>query len=171
MARDQVSVSFKLSDLKNGNTYWMDEQTATEFRPNEYHGCGFMFEPLSANKTSRIKFRGYLRKNDEKDLHFAKIRFLCTGYSKVYDHKQYYDSTFLAKELRNSSITNLEPFLEDKLEQFCHIHGTVSIENEEERKYHFLSNIGRRFHDSNMKREVLRIFGVDVDGTFFGFFF
>src|SRR5699024_5473432 len=74
--KDRVEVSFKLTDDR-GDVYWMEEKSVVEFSATEYRASGFAYEPLQGCKTGRIKFRGYLRRNDEPKLVYVQIRFLC----------------------------------------------------------------------------------------------
>lgn len=164
--RDKVSISFKL-DSGDGNVYSLDEDSITQFSESEYRGSGFALEVLCGCKTSRIKFRGYLRRNQDNTLHYVQIRFLCLFYSKIFDHRQNINKYFALKELYDSTHS-VDDLFEDKLEQFCQIKGTFKIEDEEDKELFFLGTIGRRFlPKSKICRRVVKLFGIDKDGNCF----
>ena len=140
-----------------------------EFSSTEYRGAGFAFEALEGNRTGRIKFRGYLKRNDEPELVFVKIRFLTLAFSKTFDHQRLFDPRWLAKELYSTAIGEVEDLLEDCIEQFVHIKGTFKVEKEEETELHFIGNVGRRFPPSSavLPRRVIKISGQSKEGLGF----
>lgn len=166
--KDAVSVSFKLHDGQ-GNVYSLEEQSVVPFSATEYRGSGFAYEALEGNRTGRIKFRGYLKRNEEEKLVYVQIRFLTLFFTKTFDHQRLFDPKWMAKELYNTAIGEIEDLLEDKIEQFAHIKGTFKVEEEEEAELHFIGNIGRRFppNSSILPRKVIKVAGQSRDG--FGF--
>jgi len=160
-----VEVSFKLHDGQ-GNVYWVEEQSVVEFSATEYRAAGFAFEAYEGNRTGRIKFRGYMRRNDEPKLVYVRIRFLCLSFSKTFDHQRLFDAGWMAKELCRESIGSVEDLLEDKIEQFCQIKGTFKVESEEECELFFLGNVARRFAPKSavFPRKVIRISGFNREG-------
>ena len=171
--KDQVSISFKLVDGQ-GNVYSMEEEDlVVEFSSTEYRAGGFAYEAIQGNKIGRIKFRGYLRRNDEPGLVYVQIRFLCLYFSKLFDHQRLFDDSFFGKELKEYKGKELKFFigdlLEDKMEQFCQIKGTFKVEDEDESELFFLGTIGRRFLSSKslLSRKIVMICGFDIDGTGF----
>lgn len=165
LSKDRVFVSFKLRD-NDGNVYTMEEKSVVEFSSTEYRCSGFAFEAYEGNRTGRIKFRGYLKKNDESQLVYAQIRFLCLFFSKTFDHQRLFDVNLMAKELSNDKIGSIEDMLENKIEQFAQIKGTFKVENEEEKELFFLGTIGRRFLPMKNipKRKIVKICGFDKEG-------
>ncbi len=168
--KDQVVVSFTLCDDK-GDTYTLEESSEVDFNEHEYRASGFAFESLQSNKIGRIKYRGYLKRNDEEELVFVRIRFLCLFYSKLFDHQRHFNVKCLANQLKNAtgSVDSVADLLENKLEQLCQIKGTFQVESEEERELFFLGAVGRRFLPTKElpPRKVLKMSGFDVEGTGF----
>lgn len=166
--KDAVSVSFKLHDGQ-GNVYSLEEQSVVAFSATEYRGSGFAYEALEGNRTGRIKFRGYLKRNEEEKLVYVQVRFLTLAFSKTFDHQRLFDSKWMAKELYNTAIGEIEDILEDKIEQFAHIKGTFKVEEEEKVELHFIGSIGRRFSTNSavLPRRVIKISGNSREG--FGF--
>lgn len=166
--KDQVAVSLKLHDGQ-GNVYWLEEQSVVAFSATEYRGSGFAFEALEGNRTGRIKFRGYLRRNDEAGLLYVQIRFLCLSFSKTFDHQRQFDVRWMARELNDQSIGNVEEMLEDRIEQFCQIKGTFKVENNEETELFFLGTVGRRFAPESavFPRKVIKVSGFNTEGVGF----
>jgi len=150
----------------------MEKKCVAPFNPNEYCGAGFAFESLQPNKTARIKFRGYLQRNNEPQLHYVHIRFLCLFFSKTFDHQILCNDTLLGKEAsishRSSTFNEL---LENKIEQLCQIKGTFKVDDREEEELFFLATVGRRFGpnggDSPYLRKIVKLFGFDQKGFAF----
>lgn len=163
-------VSFILRD-ERGDTYTLEESSTVEFNDREYRASGFAYESLQSNKIGRIKFRGYLKRNDEETPVFVKIRFLCLYFSKLFDHQRHFNIKCMAKQLKKTtdSVDSISDLLEDKLEQLCQIKGTFKVENEEERELFFLGVVGRRFLPTKElpPRKVVKMSGFDVEGTGF----
>ena len=152
----------------------MSESSVVDFSPTEYRASGFAFESLQANKTGRIKFRGYLKRNNEEKLVYVQIRFLTLFFMKTFDHQRNLNSCFLAKELLDSGITRnqIEAITEDRIEQNCQIKGTFKVENEEEVQFFYLGFVGRRFPETPLEfseRKVVRIHGFTKKGYGFQF--
>ncbi|CAG2180128.1 unnamed protein product, partial [Oppiella nova] len=59
----------------HSNSYTLEEDSDVEYRKNEYRVCGLGVEIMSPFRRKRIKFRGYLTKNDN-ELVYVKFRFL-----------------------------------------------------------------------------------------------
>ncbi len=172
--KDKVEVSLKLVDGQTGNVYAMSESSVVDFSPAEYRASGFAFESLQANKTGRIKFRGYLKRNNEEKLVYVQIRFLTLFFMKTFDHQRNLNGCFLAKELLDSGITRnrIESITEDRIEQNCQIKGTFKVESEEEVQFFYLGFVGRRFPETPLEfsqRKVVRIHGFTKKGYGFQF--
>ena len=171
---DKVSVQLNIIDA-NGDVYSLNEEDVVEFNSTEYKGCGLAYKSLQPNKIARIKFRGYLQRNDETKLVYVRIRFLCLFFSKTFDHQRQFDRKFLAKELSDRLIDfdSVENVLENCIEQFCQIKGTFQVESQEERELFFLGSIGRRFFQNTgtVPRKVMKICGFNKEGLGFQFGF
>ncbi|KAJ6217397.1 hypothetical protein RDWZM_008554 [Blomia tropicalis] len=167
--KDKIHVYLNIRD-NNNDVYTLDEVDVVDYSQTEYKACGLSFESLQPNKIARIKFRGYLKRNNEPELVFVRIRFLCLFYSKTFDHQRLFCSNFLAKELSKNKIDLIEPLLENKIEQFCQIKGTFQVETNKINELFFLGTVGRMFPKSNpITRSVTKICGFDKEGRGFQF--
>lgn len=171
--KDKVSIDFNLEDGK-GNTYWLKEETVVDFCGHEYRGAGWAFEELCANKTGRIKFRGYMHKNqDTNRLYYVQLRLLTLFYSRTYDHQRVFNTCFLAQEVMHTGgLDEPKKVLEDRIEQYCHIKGTIKVEGEEvedelDNELHFLAFVGRRYlpKQGQAPKRFIRLSGVDKEGV------
>lgn len=182
--KDEVEASLRLVDGKTGTTYSMSESSVVDFSPTEYRASGFAFESLQGNKTGRIKFRGYLKRNTDERLVYVQVRFLTLFFMKTFDHQRNLNSCLLAKELLDVGVdSQIEHLTEDRIEQNCQIKGTFKVEGEEERTLFYLGSVGRRFPETPIQggeRKVVTIngftgkkgygfqFGVIANGSGYG---
>ena len=118
---------------------------------------------MSPFRRNRIKFRGYLWKNN-KELVYVRIRFLCLGLSKVYDYENDFDNNFMAKEL-TSSQQKLEMKFENRFEQFCQIKGTFQVENESQKIISIWGSKSKKYLPKDTQnRRIFRICGYNKKG-------
>lgn len=171
--KDKASIDFSLEDGK-GNTYWLKEETVVDFCGHEYRASGWAFEELAPGKTGRIKFRGYMHKNDDTTrLYYVRIRLLTLFYSRTYDHQRVFDANFLAREVMHTGgLSEPNKVLEDRIEQYCHIKGTIQVEGEDvedelDNEVHFLAFVGRRYLPTQRQapKRFIRLTGVDKEGV------
>ena len=159
-------IGFRFDD-NDGNYYTLNEESYVEYKNNEYRVCGLGLEILSPFRRKRIKFRGYLLKND-KQLVYVRIRFLLLPFSRVYDFTHDFDDYFMAKELTFSPNTQNEHQFEDRIEQFCQMKGTFKEENESERVLYFWGSNSKKFlmntTNRRFERNIIRICGYTKTG-------
>ncbi|CAG2177215.1 unnamed protein product, partial [Oppiella nova] len=131
-----ATISLRFDD-NNSNSYTLEEVSEVEYRKNEYRICGLGVEIMSPFRRKRIKFRGYLKKNNN-ELVYVRFRFLWYAVSRVYDFTHDFDDHFMAKELLLSpkSRGSSDRF-EDRFEQFGQMKGNFKEEMEEERQLYF----------------------------------
>ncbi|XP_054166988.1 prodigiosin synthesizing transferase PigC-like [Oppia nitens] len=164
--KNNATINMRIDD--NNDCYTLEETQEVEYRKGEYRVSGLGLEILSAFRRKRIKFRGYLLKNN-KELVYIQFRFLWIAMSRVYDFTYDFDDSFLAKELTFSpkSHLNAEDILEDRLEQFGQIKGTFKEEKETERNIYFWGSMSKKYLTSHKKRNITRICGFTKKGIGF----
>ncbi|CAG2162914.1 unnamed protein product [Oppiella nova] len=154
--RVKASISLRFDD-NNSNTYTLEEDSEVEYRPNEYRMGGLGLEINTPFRRKRIKFRGYLSKNDNQ-LVYVRFRFLWYAVSRVYDFTHDFDDHFMAKEMALSpkSDTSDNRF-EDRFEQFGQIKGTFGEELTNERELYFWGSMSKKVDLSGGKGSSLAV--------------
>ena len=166
--RDKVNASVRLRfDDNDGNYYTLEEESDVEYRHREYRVGGLGLEIMSPFRRKRIKFRGYLKKN-EKELVYVRIRFLWIGMSRVYDFTTDFDDYFMAKEFTLSPETQNEQQFEDRFSQFGQMKGTFKVEKQPERVLYFWGSLSKKYLTNQMRdqfsRRIIRLFGYTNKG-------
>ncbi|XP_054166684.1 prodigiosin synthesizing transferase PigC-like [Oppia nitens] len=168
--KNNATINMRIDD--NNDCYTLEETQEVEYRKGEYRVSGLGLEILSAFRRKRIKFRGYLLKNN-KEVVYIQFRFLWYAFSRIYDYTHDFDDYFMAQELAISAKSDktesqLKDRFEDRFEQFGQIKGTFREEKTSERNLYFWGSISKKFLKTNQnKRTINRIFGYTKDG--FGF--
>ncbi|CAG2113475.1 unnamed protein product, partial [Medioppia subpectinata] len=142
---DKINATISLRfDDNNSNSYTLEEDSEVEYRSNEYRVCGLGLEIMSPFRRKRIKFRGYLTKND-KDLVYMRFRFLWYSISRVADFTYDFNDHFMAKEMMRSKNRDNEIVdqLEDRFEQFGQMKGNFKEDMEEEKQLYFWGSISK----------------------------
>jgi hypothetical protein len=154
-----ISVDFNFEDGK-GNTYRMNEQNLVPYDRNirEYKAPGISLEILNPFRRLRIRFRGYLHKNDSNELVFVKFRLLWIAISNVFDLQCDHNQEFITQEISqsNTEVSNIKH--EDRFEQFGQMKGTIQLNNKPEEKVFLWANKSKKY-DEDCDRKVQRLFG------------
>ncbi len=157
-----ISVDFTFEDGK-GNTYRMNEQNLVPYDRNklEYKAPGISLQILNPFRRLRIKFRGYLRKNDLNELVFVKFRLLWIAISNVFDLQCDHNQQFIAQEISNfcqsnTQISNIKH--EDRFEQFGQMKAIIQFNNEPQEKVFLWGNKSKKYYE-DCDRQVDRLFG------------
>jgi len=160
----KVNASVKLRfDDNDGNYYTLDEESTVDFNQREYKVCGLGFEILSPFRRNRIKFRGYLLKN-ETELVYVQIRFMWLALSKVYDFTSDFDDYFMAKELALSQQSGDLQF-ENRFEQFGQIKGTFKVEKEPQKQIYLWGSKSKKYLPKvSADTKIIRICGFNKKG-------
>ncbi len=160
----KVKANVKLSFVdNNGNNYCLDEESIVDFNDREYKACGLGFEIMCPFRRNRLKFRGYLLKNN-RELVFVRIRFLWLGLSRVYDFTTDFDDYSMAKELALSKGSG-DPNFEDRIEQFGQMKGTFIVENEKPKVVYLWGSKSKKYlPKESLKRKFIRICGYSKKG-------
>ena len=148
-----ATISLRFDD-NNSNSYTLEENSEVVYRRNEYRVCGLGVEIMSPFRRKRIKFRGYLTKNNN-ELVYVRFRFLWYSVSRVYDFTHDFDDHFMAKELLLSpkSRESSDRF-EDRFEQFGQMKGNFKEEMEEERQLYFWGSVSKKYLPVNQLRGI-----------------
>lgn len=127
----------------------------------EYKAHGISLEVLSPFRRLRIKFRGFLTKNNSNELVFVKIRLLWIAISNVFDFESDNKKEFIEEELKKNSITKSfsEIKFENRFEQLGQMKGTVQIEDQNEENLFLWGSKSKKFNEHNQKRRIKRLFG------------
>ena len=151
-------------DDNSGNSYEMNEESDVEYREREYRVCGLGLEIESPFRRKRIKFRGYLKKNN-KELVYIQFRFLWFAVSKVYDFTHDFDDYFIAKELSKCQKLENSNQFEDRFEQFGQMKGTFKEESDPQKELYFWGSISKKYLSSEpIERRIIRICGFNKKG-------
>ena len=157
-----IKVCLAYEDGK-GNMYHMNQQNLMPFdkTKREYKAPGIALEVLSPFRRMRIKFRGFLTKNDSKELTFVKIRLLWIAISNVFDFESDHKKEFIEKELKkNSSSKSFSDIkFENRYEQLGQMKGTVQIEDQNDDNLFLWGSKSKKFDESNRNRKITRLFG------------
>ena len=173
--KNRLNASIRLRFDDNSGNYYslLEENSEVEYKKKEYRVNGLGLEILSPFRRKRIKFRGYLLKND-KQLVYVKFRFLWFGFSRVHDFTNDFDDYFMAKELTKSNGNLIcEQKFEDRFEQFGQMKGIFEEENQEKRDLYFWGSISKKYLMTKTKnplnRRIIRICGYNRKGIKIGF--
>ncbi len=163
----KVNASVKLRfDDNDGNFYTLDEESIVDFNQNEYKVCGLGFQIMCPFRRNRLKFRGYLKKNNN-ELVYVQIRFLWLALSKVFDFTHDFDPYFMAKEIARSQHS-ADPSFEDRFEQFGQMKGTFQVEREPQKVIYLWGSKSKKYlPKESLNRKIIRICGVDKKGIEF----
>ena len=159
-------INLRLDD-SDGNHYTLEEESNVEQRDKEYRVSGLTIEIVSPFRKKRIRFRGYLTKND-KQLVYVKFRFLWSSSSRVYDFTHDFDDYYMAKEFTKCQQRYYGHYFEDRFEQFGQFKGTFTQEDRPERVLFFWGSISKKYLESKpINRRVIRIIGYNKQGIGF----
>ncbi|XP_054166950.1 uncharacterized phosphotransferase YvkC-like [Oppia nitens] len=170
----KINATINLRIEDNINVYTLDETQEVEYRKGEYRVSGLGLEIQVPFKRKRIKFRGYLLKNN-KELVYIQFRFLWYACSRVYDFTSDFDDYFMAKELTllSSKLPKSVNQFEDRFEQFGQIKGTFREEKQlESNNLYFWGTISKKYlmsktKDESFNRHIIRVNGYTKTGIGF----
>ncbi|CAG2171455.1 unnamed protein product, partial [Oppiella nova] len=169
-ADNQIDATISLRfDDNNSNSYTLEEDSAVDFRPNEYRVGGLRLEISSPFRRKRITFRGYLTKNGNQ-LVYARFRFLWYALSRVYDFHHDFDDQFMAKEMALSSKSDKsETRFENRFEQFGQLKGQFTEGPDGgHRQLYLWGSAGKKYlHNTPINRDIHRCCGYTKDGIGF----
>ncbi|RWS27704.1 uncharacterized protein B4U80_12851 [Leptotrombidium deliense] len=163
----KVEIKLQLSlKITESEEYSIEEQyflSVIGLKPNEYKCGPLSIEILSPFRKLRIKFRGYLKNENTGEFNFAQLRLHWYSLSNVFDHKCSFDSNYIAKQLVKNNSKTIE--VEDRIEQFGNIKGTVKIESESEKQIFLWGLRSKNICDKGLRAS--RLIGIAMNGIAF----
>ncbi|RWS16195.1 Cleft lip and palate transmembrane protein 1-like protein [Dinothrombium tinctorium] len=152
--------------IDQNKIYTLNEEyllPAPDVNSKEYKIGALSWEVLNPFRRLRLKFRGYLKREEDNELVYVRFRLHWFSNTNVYDHKCSFEPLFAAQQFAKNGCATIE--FEDRLEQFGQIKGTLNIENEQEKQIFLWGARSKTLNFTNIKAS--RFYGIAKSGNGF----